>query len=153
MNIGGINSGYINPNTLSKSEIEMLPAGEKKALIRSGQIECPECSSRKYKDGSDEMVSFKSPAHISPQAAGSVVRAHEGEHVANAYIKAAKEDNAKVVNASVSIQTSICPECGRSYVSGGETRTQIKYNSDAYARNAKSQDSTYLPGMNLDAAV
>ena len=153
MNIAGINGGYVNPNTLSKAELERLPAGEKKALIRSGQMECPECSSRQYKDGSDEMVSFKSPAHISPQAAGSVVRAHEGEHVANAYSKAAKAGNAKVINASVSIQTSICPECGRSYVSGGKTRTQIKYNGDSYAQNAKSQDKTYLPGMNFDAAV
>ncbi|MGN1146192.1 MAG: hypothetical protein ACI4R5_07060, partial [Acetatifactor sp.] len=47
--------------------------------------ECQTCKKRKYQDGSDEMVSFKSAAHISPESAGTAVRAHEQEHVRNAY--------------------------------------------------------------------
>ena len=49
------------------------------------------------------------------------MRAHEQEHVANAYSKASL-GNGKVISATVSIHMDICPECGRSYVSGG---TQI----------------------------
>lgn len=116
--------------------------------------ECQTCKNRKYKDGSDEMVSFKSPAHISPEKAASAVRAHEQEHVTNAYSKAAT-NNGKVISASVSIQTSICPECGRSYVSGGTTRTQIKYYNEEnpYQQDLKLADQIKYKGMNADYAV
>lgn len=118
---------------------------------KSSPADCETCKNRKYQDGSDEMVSFKSAAHISPGAAGSAVRAHEGEHVSNAYKKAA-QNNGKVIQASVSINTSICPECGRTYVSGGETRTQIKYyNEDnPYQKDKKQADGILYRGMNLD---
>lgn len=116
--------------------------------------ECQTCKKRKYKDGSNEMVSFKSPQHISPENAASAVRAHEQEHVSNAYKKAAK-NNGKVLSASVTIHRGICPECGRSYVTGGTTRTQIKYyNEDnPYQKALKSADSTKYSGMNMDYAV
>lgn len=116
--------------------------------------ECQTCEKRKYQDGSDEMVSFKSPQHVSPENAASAVRAHEQEHVSNAYKKAA-EKNGKVVSASVSIHTGICPECGRSYVTGGTTRTQIKYyNEDnPYQKDLKNTDRMKYAGMNLDCAV
>lgn len=139
--------GYISP-----SDAQSLSASEKRSLIRSGQLECETCKSRKYQDGSDEMVSYKSAAHISPEAAGAAVRSHEQEHVSNAYSKAAK-NNGQVVNASVSIQTSVCPECGRTYVSGGTTTTQIRYNQDAYAQNTKRQDQIGVPGSNLELEV
>ena len=112
--------------------------------------ECETCANRKYQDGSDEMVSFKSATHISPEAAATAVRAHEGEHVSNAYDKAAKNDG-EVVNASVAIHTSVCPECGRTYVSGGTTTTTIRYNKDNYAQNSKSKDATVVPGKDVDA--
>lgn len=122
----------------------------------SAPSECQTCKERKYQDGSDEMVSFKAAAHISPEAAGSAVRGHEQEHVSNAYKKAA-QGNGKVINASVSIKTAICPECGRSYVAGGETRTQIKYSKDAdtnpYAKDRKAVQGEALKGQNLDFAV
>jgi hypothetical protein len=86
--------------------------------------ECQTCKNRKYVDGSNENVSYKSAAHIAPGAAGNAVRAHEGEHVSNAYTKAS-QNNGKVISASVSIHTSVCPECGRTYVSGGTTNTMI----------------------------
>lgn len=114
--------------------------------------ECETCANRKYQDGSDEMVSFKSAQHISPEAAATAVRAHEGEHVSNAYDKAAQKDG-KVLNASVAIHTSVCPECGRVYVSGGTTTTTIRYNNDSYASNAKSQDAAVIPGKDVDAVV
>lgn len=92
--------------------------------------ECQTCKNRKYQDGSNENVSFKSASHISPEAAGIRVAAHEAEHVSNAYTKAA-EGNGQVVSASVTLRTGVCPECGRVYVAGGETNTTIKYPNEA----------------------
>ena len=63
---------------------------EKQAGKKSSPAECETCKNRKYQDGSDEDVSFKSPAHINPNAAASRVRSHEQEHVNNAYKKAAE---------------------------------------------------------------
>ena len=125
-----------------------------KAAKRAGVIECETCASRKYQDGSDENVSFKSAQHISPQAAAARVMGHEQEHVNNAYEKA-KEAGGKVLNASVAIHTAICPECGRTYVSGGTTTTQIKYpnENNPYQKNRKNADGTMLAGMNFDAGV
>ncbi|MBR5637639.1 MAG: hypothetical protein IKW81_11985 [Pseudobutyrivibrio sp.] len=125
-----------------------------RAAKRAGVIECETCASRKYQDGSDEQVSFKSAQHISPRAAAARVRGHEAEHVSNAYDKA-KEAGGKVLNASVSIHTAVCPECGRTYVSGGTTHTQIKYpNEDnPYQKNRKEADNGLLAGMNFDVGV
>lgn len=113
--------------------------------------ECETCKRRKYQDGSDEMVSFKTAQHISPENAAARVRAHEQEHVSNAYSKAAV-NNGKVIRASVSIHTAICPECGRSYVSGGTTNTQIKYyNEDnPYQKDLKAIDHDKYAGMHAD---
>lgn len=123
----------------------------KKTGYESSPEQCETCKRRKYQDGSDENVSYKSASHISPEAAGSAVRAHEGEHVSNAYAKAAK-DNGKVISASVSIRTSICPECGRTYVSGGTTNTMIKYpnESNPYQQERKAQDAMNLKGRAID---
>ena len=115
--------------------------GSPKAILNPGEstkanpgkrvspAECETCKNRKYQDGSDEMVSFKSAAHISPEAAASRVMAHEMEHVANAYAKA-ETGNGKVLQASVSIKTAVCPECGRVYVCGGVTNTKIAYRDE-----------------------
>lgn len=124
-----------------------------KSLKRNGSIECKTCAERKYQDGSNEMVSFKSASHISPEAAAGKVRAHEQEHVANAYDKAKQKDG-KVISANVSIHTSTCPECGRTYVSGGETTTQIKYaEQNPYSKNAQSADQTFLLGKFVDYKI
>lgn len=126
---------------------------EKKPGAKSSPAECETCKNRKYQDGSDEMVSFKSATHISPSAAGAAVRSHEQEHVSNAYQKAAL-NNGQVLRASVSIHTSVCPECGRSYVSGGTTETQIKYYNEEnpYQQDLKKQDADKYSGMNVDIA-
>ncbi len=143
MNIGGIgyNSGYYNPY-----QNPALAVNE-----QSSSGECETCKNRKYQDGSDENVSFKAASHISPEASASRVRAHEGEHVANAYTKAA-EKNGKVISASVTVFMERCPECGRTYSSGGLTRTTIQYSdeSNPYQKNQKSLDAAIYPGANID---
>ena len=113
--------------------------------------ECKTCKERKYQDGSNENVSFKSASHVSPESAGAAVRAHEQEHVANAY-QDAYQHNGKVVSCSVSIHTAVCPECGRTYVSGGTTKTSVKYGNEKnpYIQNMKSQHSDAFRGANID---
>ena len=125
----------------------------KSAGRKSSPAECETCASRKYQDGSDENVSFKTAQHISPEAAASRVRAHEQEHVNNAYTKATK-NNGRVLSANVAIHTAICPECGRSYVSGGTTTTQIKYYNEEnpYQKNLKATDSAKYKGRLIDIA-
>ncbi len=144
----GTDSG-ISPYAVT-NEIEAREAGLSEGQIRglkkSGQIECATCAGRMYQDGSDENVSFKAAAHVSPTAAGAKVRAHEGEHVGNAYKKAFM-NNGKVLRASVSIHMAICPECGRSYVSGGTTSTSIAY----YGKNSKTFDEAAgIKGRTVD---
>ena len=119
----------VNPG---KSDVE-------KPGRKSSPAECETCKNRKYQDGSDEMVSFKSASHISPQASASRVRAHEQEHVTNAYNKAA-QNNGKVLSATVSLRTAVCPECGTVYTAGGTTTTKISYSdeSNPYQQNKKS---------------
>lgn len=93
--------------------------------------ECQTCESRKYQDGSDDMgVSFQTPTNIKPEQAASAVRGHEMEHVTREQAKARQEDR-RVVSQSVTYHTSICPECGDVYVSGGTTRTVTKANPEA----------------------
>lgn len=130
------------------------PDARKKAGRESSPEECQTCKERKYQDGSDENVSFKSASHISPEAAGAAVRAHEGEHVSNAY-KEAAENGGEVVNASVTIHTAICPECGRTYVSGGTTSTTIRYEQEKnpYKKAKEAQDAIRLRGKNIDYAA
>lgn len=149
-------SGPAEKNVLSIGEKDEEKEKDPKKTIgaRDPAEECQTCKNRKYQDGSDEMVSFKSAAHISPESAASRVRAHEQEHVSNAYKKAAANDG-KVISASVSIHMAVCPECGRTYVSGGTTHTQIKYyNEDnPYQKDLKSADRTKYSGMNADYIV
>lgn len=146
-------------NGISNNQNTMRPGadfGDSSVRASGGKSspgECQTCKNRKYQDGSNEMVSFKSAAHISPNASGSRVRAHEQEHVNNAFKKASMKGG-KVISAAVSIRTSVCPECGRTYVAGGETNTQIKYyNEDnPYQKGKKTADSAIYSGMNIDIA-
>lgn len=136
--------------TLNPGESTRVAPGKK-----SSPAECQTCKERKYQDGSNESnVSFQTAQHVSPGAAASAVRAHEGQHVSNAYKKAA-EDGGKVLQASVAIHTSICPECGRTYVSGGTTTTKIRYSNEEnpYVKNMKNRDNGLLSGMIFNAAI
>lgn len=158
--IPGLYSGYGSINPYSNTGVEapknIKNPGESTHVQpgrKSSPAECESCKNRKYQDGSDEMVSFKSAAHISPEASASRVRAHEQEHVSNAYKKAA-QGNGKVLQASVTLKTAICPECGRSYVAGGTTATQIQYSDEKnpYQKDKKSLDALSLTGNNFDMA-
>ena len=72
-------------------------------------------------------------------------------HVTNAYQKAA-EKNGQVKSATVTLQTAICPECGTSYVAGGQTKTSISYPNatNPYQQNKKALDALALRGSNVD---
>lgn len=112
--------------------------------------ECQTCKNRRYQDGSDEMVSFKSPGKIKPEEAYAKVMGHEQEHVSNARAEGSKE-NKELVSASVTLHTSICPECGRVYISGGTTKTTMRtYNEDAFSQNLKSMEKEAATGDNVD---
>lgn len=88
--------------------------------------ECQTCKNRKYQDGSDDPgVSFKTASKVGPEGAAAAVRGHEYEHVNRNKAKAAREGK-EVVYQSVRIKNAICPECGESYVAGGETTTVTK---------------------------
>ena len=159
MDITGVgSSSYLYGYGISDSDTKNVTGKENGigSVDENGkQKEYQTCKNRKYVDGSDEAnVSFKSAAHVSPQAASSAVRAHEGQHVSNAYSKAS-EENGRVISASVQIHTSICPECGRSYVSGGVTNTQIKYynESNPYQKDLKVTDGIKARGDHVDMQV
>lgn len=131
----------------------VMGIGEKKTaeVVQGTQkTECETCKERKYQDGSDEMVSFKAAAHISPEASAAAVRSHEQEHVSNAYKKAAL-GGGKVLQASVRLQTAVCPECGRSYVAGGTTATKIQYKEDTpYGKGRKALQAEATKGNHMD---
>jgi len=92
-------------------------------LKRLGLKDCKTCKERKYQDvSSDPGVSFKTPTHISPAMSGVAVAGHENEHVVRERAKAEREGK-EVIYQTVQIFTSVCPECGRVYVSGGKTVT------------------------------
>lgn len=132
---------YQKAGNLEKAEQDKAISGE-----------CETCKNRKYQDGSNENVSFKSATRISPEAAASAVRSHEGEHVSNAYTSASQK-NGKVIMASVSIHTSICPECGKNYVSGGTTNTKVKYPVNPYENTKKVLSEEASKGQTIDYAA
>ena len=164
MNVGAISAyrpiSYITPYSNTSAPVqESEKAAEAQtalAIKNDPSFECQTCENRKYQDGSNEQdVSFKSATKVAPEAAASAVRSHEQMHVNNAFQKAEKADNAKVISASVTIHTSICPECGKTYVSGGTTKTQIKYSNEEnpYQKNLKDIQGGFLRGINLDMEV
>lgn len=109
-----------NANKLPMSEAPVKTNGAQKP---EGAKECQTCANRRYQDSSgDPGVSFKAPTKLTPNQAASAVPAHEREHYSRESAKA-KSEGREVVSNDIRIFTSICPECGRTYVSGGETRT------------------------------
>jgi ribosomal protein L32 len=127
------NTGYYGPGVIveisqqakdynSQNKVK-APDGIQKIAGAQDVKECQTCKNRKYVDeSSDPSVSYQTPQHISPGQSGAQVMAHEREHVANEQTKAERQER-RVISQTVSLSTSICPECGRVYVSGGVTRT------------------------------
>lgn len=152
MYIGGMSNNYTIPiSNVSR----VTPINTDNTIDSSSKVskatECKTCERRKYVDGSDENnVSFKTPGVIKPEDSFAKVSAHEREHVSNAVAKGNKP-GARLVSASVSLKMGVCPECGRSYVAGGETRTQIKYDkSNPYDNGRKIIEGSVLAGNNFD---
>ena len=112
--------------------------------------ECETCKNRKYQDESDDPgVSFKSASKVSGNAEAAV-RAHENEHVTRNQAKAEREGK-EIVYQSVIIKHAICPECGTSYVSGGETTTVTRNKTDdAPIEYTARQDERFNVGLSDD---
>lgn len=121
---GGANALGNTPDIQGAEGVEKGSQGASGAKKgRFDRNECQTCKNRTYQDGSDDPgVSFKTPTKISPQGAASAVVSHEREHVARNQVKA-KQEGREVISQTVSIHMALCSECGKSYVSGGTTRT------------------------------
>jgi hypothetical protein len=127
---------------------------EIKQMKRVGKVQCETCASRTYQDGSsDSGVSFKSPTKISPGAAASAVASHEREHVNRNASKAARED--KVAYSTVRLFSAVCPECGKSYISGGETMTMTKSKAKTQDFADKFMEANVVKGVgnNVDKEI
>lgn len=122
--------------TNAASEYDMGVAGAQQAFEEG---ECKTCAERKYQDGSDDPgVSYQTPTHIAPEQAAVAVRGHEMEHVVRERSKAEREDR-RVLSQTVTLHTAICPECGKSYISGGTTRTTTAANPQPAAERFETQ--------------
>lgn len=120
--------------------------------LNGKQDECQTCKNRKYQDVSDDPgVSFKSAAKVGPEGAAAAVRGHEYEHVYRNQAKAAREGK-EVVSQSVRIKTAICPECGDSYVAGGETVTVTRNKPETEINQPEQKNGAELPVKAADEA-
>ena len=134
----------IHPQSPNPPEIDGVTGKENPAsgskIGKKVVKECQTCKRRKYQDVSnDPSVSFKAPTSLSPGAEGYAVAAHESEHVANEKGKATRNGR-EVVSQTVQINTAVCPECGRMYVSGGKTTTVTRANPDDQATKGRNLD-------------
>lgn len=146
----GMSNRYIIPIA---NVSQVTPINTDNTVASSGKvnpIECETCKNRRYQDGSDEMVSFKTPGKISPEESFAKVSAHEQEHVTNAIAEGSKPGK-ELISANVSLKTAMCPECGRAYVAGGTTRTMMKtYGKDPFSQNQKAFEAEATKGNNID---
>jgi hypothetical protein len=129
-------AGFVNRQPDSEVTVNISPEGWEayrrgsaasegsKSIAKSlGLQECQTCKNRSYKDVSnDPSVSFQTPTHISPGQSAAAVSSHENEHVSNERAKA-EQGGREIISQTVTLKTSICPECKRVYVSGGVTNT------------------------------
>ena len=135
------------PGLPGQEEAGEAALGAESAQDALKQGECETCEKRKYQDGSDDMgVSYQTPTNIKPEQAASAVRGHEMEHVYREQAKADREGR-KVVSQSVTMHSEICPECGKSFVSGGTTRTVTKADTDnaAQQEDRQNEEKTRTP--------
>lgn len=136
------NNGVIDKTTGldSKKMLHQPDSGQNSQLVRNNRERayiCKTCEKRAYQDASnDPGVSMKAPTKIAPENAASAVMSHESEHVNREQAKATSEKK-KVVFQSVLLHNSICPECGRTYVSGGTTTTVTKAQETVEAETEK----------------
>lgn len=116
---------------------EVTGPGSAQKAAQEGK--CQTCEQRKYQDGSDDMgVSFQTPTRIAPENVASAVRGHEREHVFREQARARRE-NRRVVSQSVALHTSVCPECGKVYISGGTTTTTTAASKESAPQQEQPQ--------------
>jgi hypothetical protein len=161
ISIGNGNNFY-NPYINNSSNSQTKAASDNTSInnnqdIKTNNIapvECQTCKERTYQDGSDDpSVSFKTAGHIDPDSSATVVRGHEQEHVRNESQKAESEGK-EVLSQTVTLHTSTCPECGKLYVSGGETRTTIRSNNkDDYFKEQFNNFMDKNFGRKIDVKV
>ena len=112
---------YEDPADMPGQTGQVSGPGSARETAEEGK--CQTCEERRYQDGSDDMgVSFQTPTRIAPENVASAVRGHERENVFREQAKAQRE-NRRVISQSVALHTSVCPECGKAYISGGTTTT------------------------------
>lgn len=122
------NNGVVDKNTGLNSTQMMHQAqnGKDPNTVKNNRERayiCKTCQKRAYQDDSnDPGVSMKTPTNISPENAAAAVKSHEQEHVTREQDKA-KSEGRQVISQSVVLHNAICPECGKTYVSGGTTTT------------------------------
>jgi hypothetical protein len=122
---------------------EVTAAGVREKSI-TDLANCVTCSNRTYQDkSSDGGVSMQSPTQLSPEQAASAVPAHEAEHAARDAAQA-KSEGREVISNTIRIFTSTCPECGKTFVSGGESRTVTGKREDEPQMGALHQPQQIL---------
>lgn len=146
----------VNRGTDGTAQATVEGAKDAARTGRTTKGECKTCSERKYVDGSNENdVSFQTPTHIAPGNSAAAVMGHEKEHLSNA-IAEGNKPNKELVSASITLQMDICPECGRSYVSGGVTKTTMRTttgdstNTNPYAKQRANLGYLMAAGQNFD---
>lgn len=145
MSAASMEKGAFETPSAVKSSVSRAP--ENRGATAAGAVECQTCKNRTYQDGSDDpSVSFQSATHIDPDAAESLVRSHEQEHVSHEQVRA-KEKGSEVVSQHVAIHYQTCPECGRSYVAGGTTTTVTR---SSVAKNTGSGASGNAGGRGVN---
>lgn len=152
-------TGAVTRGTDGTAQAAIEGAKDGSSARKVGKGECQTCKNRKYVDGSNEGdVSFKTPTHISPNNAASAVMSHEREHVSNAVAEGSKEGK-ELIQSTVSLHTSVCPECGRVYVSGGTTHTTIRSTIggsekvNPYVRRQADLNYEMAAGANFDQSA
>ena len=115
------------------------------------KAECQTCKERKYMDQSNEGdVSFPAHTLTARGQAPALVMDHAGFLGLNGVAEAQKQ-NKRLVSVSVSLKTGVCPECGKTYIAGGTTRTKmLTYRENPYDQGRKAVEGTMLRGMNFD---
>lgn len=140
--------GTSSPHAVTPGDDNTAGPGSAKGM--SG---CPACESRRYVDGSsDPGVSFKSPTRVPNGAAAATVRSHEQEHVSRDAARA-REAGGRVLSQTVTIQTAVCPSCGRSYVAGGRTRTVMSVPVEPPQTASSSKHGRNALGGKLDLTM
>jgi hypothetical protein len=143
-------SGVLDARGAGSSGRPGAVRGSDAATSVAGSQECQTCKRRKYSDrSSDPTVSFQTPTSLSPEQASTAVRAHEQQHVVHEQARA-RENGQRVVSQSVTIHSAICPECGRSYVSGGTTTTATKPADSGNGYSSSGASSSNASGALVD---